>query len=58
MKQATNALPGLRLKNRMFELPLDYADPGRKINVFVREVVTPGKEKLDLPSLEIGRAHV
>ena len=51
MKQATNALPGLRLTNRMFELPLDYADPGRKINVFVREVIAPGKEKLDLPCL-------
>jgi pimeloyl-ACP methyl ester carboxylesterase len=49
MKQATHALPGLRLTNRMFELPLDYANPGRKINVFVREVIAPGKEKLDLP---------
>ncbi len=51
MKQATHSLPGLRLTNRVFELPLDYADPGRKINVFVREVIAPGKEKLDLPCL-------
>jgi hypothetical protein len=51
MKQATHSLPGLRLTNRMFELPLDYADPGRKINVFVREVAAPGNEKLDLPYL-------
>ena len=49
MKQATHALPGLLLTNRMFELPLDYANPGRTIRVFVREVVAPGKEKLDLP---------
>jgi pimeloyl-ACP methyl ester carboxylesterase len=49
MKPATHALPGLLLTNRMFELPLDYAHPGRKIEVFVREVVAPGKEKLDLP---------
>jgi len=49
VKQATHSLPGLRLTNRMFELPLDYADPARKIDVFVREVVAPGKEKLDLP---------
>jgi len=49
MKPATHALPGLLLTNRMFELPLDYASPGRKIEVFVREVVAPGKEKLDLP---------
>jgi len=49
MKPATHALPGLRLTNRVFELPLDYANPGRTIRVFVREVVAPGKEKLDLP---------
>ena len=49
MKQATHSLPGLLLTNREFELPLDYAKPGRTIRVFVREVVAPGKEKLDLP---------
>jgi pimeloyl-ACP methyl ester carboxylesterase len=50
MKQATNSLPGLLLNNREFELPLDYANPAKaKIRVFVREVVAPGKEKLDLP---------
>ncbi len=49
MKQATHSLPGLVLTNRMFELPLDYANPGRTIRVFAREVVAPGKEKLDLP---------
>ena len=49
MKQATHSLPGLLLTHREFELPLDYADPGRTIRVFVREVVAPGKEKLELP---------
>jgi pimeloyl-ACP methyl ester carboxylesterase len=49
MKPATHALPGLLLTNREFELPLDYANPGASIRVFAREVVAPGKEKLDLP---------
>jgi pimeloyl-ACP methyl ester carboxylesterase len=49
MNQATHALPGLLLTNRTFELPLDYANPGRTIRVFAREVVAPGKKKLDLP---------
>src|SRR6187401_443720 len=49
MKQATHSLPGLLLTNREFELPLDYANPGKTIRVFVREVVAPGKEKQDLP---------
>ena len=33
----------------MFDVPLDYASPARTIRVFAREVVAPGKEKLDLP---------
>lgn len=50
MRQATHSIPGLLLTNREFELPLDYANPkGGTIRVFVREVVAPGKEKLDLP---------
>jgi pimeloyl-ACP methyl ester carboxylesterase len=49
MKPATHSLPGLLLTNREFELPLDYANPARKIRVFAREVVSPGKEKADLP---------
>jgi pimeloyl-ACP methyl ester carboxylesterase len=47
----THSLPGLRLTNHVFEVPLDYSDPRRKIQVFVREVVAPGKEALDLPCL-------
>ena len=49
MKPATHALPGLALTDREFDLPLDYASPGRTIRVFAREVVAPGKDKLDLP---------
>ena len=45
-----NSLPGLRLINRWFDVPLDYAKPdGRTIRIFVREVVAAGKEALDLP---------
>ena len=45
----THLLPGLRLTDHRFDLPLDYARPGRTISVFAREVVAPGKEHLDLP---------
>ena len=49
MTATTNALPGLRLTDHTFELPLDYADPGRTIRVFAREVVAPAKQDPDLP---------
>lgn len=50
MRQATHALPGLQLTDHEFELPVDYANPaGAKLRVFVREVVTPGKDASDLP---------
>jgi len=49
MKASTHLLPGLRLTDHRFELPLDYAKPGKTISVFVREVVAPGKEDLELP---------
>ena len=49
MTQSTHSLPGLLITNRAFEVPLDYANPGRTIRVFAREVVAPGKKKLDLP---------
>jgi pimeloyl-ACP methyl ester carboxylesterase len=43
-------VPGLGLTDRWFDVPLDYAEPGRRtIRVFVREVVAAGKEGLDLP---------
>jgi len=49
MRQDNHKLPGLALADHVFELPLDYSKAGRKIRVFVREVLAPGKEKLDLP---------
>src|SRR5436190_10252535 len=52
----TNAIPGLLLTDRRFEVPLDYDVattelPTRKLEIFVREAVAAGKEKLDLPCL-------
>lgn len=50
MRQATHALPGLQLTDHEFELPVDYANPaGGTLRVFVREVVTPGRDARDLP---------
>jgi pimeloyl-ACP methyl ester carboxylesterase len=49
MNLSTHSLPGLVLRNRLFELPLDYANPGQKTGVFVREVWAAGKDKADLP---------
>ena len=51
MKNAPHRLPGLVLHKHWFDLPLDYDHPDRKIRVFVREVVAPGKESADLPCL-------
>jgi pimeloyl-ACP methyl ester carboxylesterase len=45
----THRIPGLALTDRRFELPLDYANPARKLSIFVREVVAAGKERLELP---------
>ena len=47
----THAIPGLVLTSRRFALPLDYANPGRSISVFAREVIAPGKEGVNLPYL-------
>jgi pimeloyl-ACP methyl ester carboxylesterase len=49
MKEPTHLLPGLRLTDHRFELPLDYAKPQKTLSVYAREVVAPGKEDLDLP---------
>jgi pimeloyl-ACP methyl ester carboxylesterase len=48
---STHSLPGLVLRNRLFELPLDYANPGEKTGVFVREVWAAGNDNADLPYL-------
>ena len=49
MKQTTDAIPGLVLKNCLFPLPLDYGNPGKKTDVFARIVTATGKENADLP---------
>ncbi len=49
MKQTTNFIPGLVLKNCFFDLPLDYANPEMKTGVFARIVSAAGKENADLP---------
>ena len=47
----TNAIPGLLLTDHRFEVPLDYENPARKLEIYVRDAVAAGKEKLDLPCL-------
>ena len=51
MKQTIDALPGLSLKNCLFDLPLDYANPDKKTGVFARIVSAAGKENADLPHM-------
>jgi pimeloyl-ACP methyl ester carboxylesterase len=51
MQQEIHRIPGLALADHAFDLPLDYANPGRTLRVFAREVLAPGKEALDLPYL-------
>ena len=51
MKHTTAPLPGLVLKNCLFELPLDYANPDKKTGVFARIVVASGMENADLPHM-------
>jgi len=48
----THRIPGLILKNHVFEVPLDHAQPqGEKIQVFAREVVAPDNEQANQPWL-------
>ncbi|XP_047334593.1 proline iminopeptidase [Impatiens glandulifera] len=46
------SVPGLRLRDHRFTLPLDYSSPtGPNISVFAREVVNAGQEEQQLPYL-------
>ncbi len=46
------ALPGMIVTNRLFEVPLDHADPGgESISIFARELVATGRKDDDLPYL-------
>ncbi|HEX4858750.1 MAG TPA: alpha/beta fold hydrolase [Usitatibacteraceae bacterium] len=47
----TNHVPGFVASDRFFELPLDYANPDRTIQVYAREVVAPDKAGKRLPYL-------
>ncbi len=48
----THRIPGLVLTDHEFNVPLDYSQPdGEIIKVFAREVVSPAKEKDELPWL-------
>ena len=49
MTAMTNSPPGLDFNERLFELPLDYANPARKTMVFARIVAASGNENIELP---------
>ena len=49
MKHTTESLPGLVLKNCLFQLPLDYANPDKKTGVFSRIVAAAANANADLP---------
>jgi len=52
MNRITHRLPGLVLTDHTFQVPLDYAAPkGEQIEVFAREVASPGREDAHLPWL-------
>ncbi len=52
MSAIAHLLPGLQVQGHRFQLPLDYARPdAEKIEVFVRELVAPGKADAGLPYL-------
>jgi pimeloyl-ACP methyl ester carboxylesterase len=51
MTALRHAIPGLVLNDHFFDLPLDYANPGKTIKVFAREVIAPGKEGSRQPYL-------
>ena len=49
MNQTTDCVPGLVLKNCLFELPLDYASADKKTAVFARIVAAAANANADLP---------
>jgi pimeloyl-ACP methyl ester carboxylesterase len=48
---ATHCIPGLVLRDHWFDLPVDYANPGKTLRIYAREVVAPAKDSTDLPWL-------
>ncbi len=51
MHHATQRIPGMVLRDHVFTVPLDYANPGRTIAVYAREVIAVGKEDANQPYL-------
>jgi pimeloyl-ACP methyl ester carboxylesterase len=52
VRLATYRAPGLVLTEHEFEVPVDHGQPdSRKLTVFAREVVAPGRERDDPPWL-------
>ena len=51
MNVSIESIPGLILKSRRFDLPLDYANPSQTISVFARELIAPGNADADQPYL-------
>ena len=52
MPTVTHQLPGLRLTDHFFNIPLDHAAPeGERLEIYAREVVAPNKAEQALPWL-------
>jgi pimeloyl-ACP methyl ester carboxylesterase len=52
MPEETHTIPGLRLVDHTFSVPLDHARPdGEQISVFARELTKPGQDSSKLPWL-------
>ncbi|MFC4010481.1 alpha/beta fold hydrolase [Nonomuraea purpurea] len=51
MITATYTIPGIRVRDHVVEVPLDWSDPEATITVFARELVDPARDREDLPCL-------
>ncbi|MEU6713474.1 alpha/beta fold hydrolase [Nonomuraea sp. NPDC046802] len=51
MITATYTIPGMRVRDHVVEVPLDWSDPEATITVFARELVDPARDREDLPCL-------
>lgn len=52
MKTITHHIPGLVLTDHEFSVPLDHDSPSEEqLTIFAREVIAPGKEDQQLPTL-------
>ncbi|MGW3350547.1 alpha/beta fold hydrolase [Nonomuraea rubra] len=51
MITATYTIPGMRVRDHVERVPLDWSDPEATITVFARELVDPARDGEDLPCL-------